>query len=159
MKVLQTFTNIQNYAELRSIALMFIFGKFLLKVKVLKIFIISTPPTMQWLHVDDINEYFTKNGCICNNPIIQGHGNFHDLEISMTRERVRPWKFPSPMENSMAHGNFHARPYLSLDSRCRRCGESELQLDVSKIWSSGRYGVDVGGWKQVTVHWCCILNI
>ena len=85
---------------------------------VLKIFIISTPPTMQWLHVDDINEYFTKNGCICNNPIIQGHGNFQDLEISMTRERVRPWKFPSPMENSMAHGNFHARPYLSLDSRC-----------------------------------------
>ena len=67
---------------------------------VLKIFIISTPPTMQWLHVDDINEYFTKNGCICNNPIIQGHGNFQDLEISMTRERVRPWKFPWAMEIS-----------------------------------------------------------
>ena len=92
-------------------------------MKVLKIFIISTPPTMQWLHVDDINEYFTKNGCICNNPIIQGHRNFQDLEISMTRERVRPWKFPSPMENSMAHGNFHARPYLSLDSRCEEVTE------------------------------------
>ena len=34
------------------------------------------------------------------------------------QKKQSPWKFPSPMENSMAHGNFHARPNVRLDSRC-----------------------------------------
>ena len=37
---------------------------------------------------DDINEHFTKDKfqCNCINPIVHGHVNFQDLEISMARE-------------------------------------------------------------------------
>ena len=46
------------------------------------------------------------------------HGNFHGpWKIPGPGNFQGPWKFPWPMENSMAHGNFHGRPYFTLDGQ------------------------------------------
>ena len=40
------------------------------------------------------------------------------MEISRSWKFQGPWKFSWPMENSMAHENFHGRPYFTLDGQC-----------------------------------------